>query len=728
MNKLFDHVYLINLPKRQDKLDLMKFKLDKLNIEYQIFTACDGFNESYTEICNQLINREKSYIKTKGAVGLILTYIDLLTDAINNNYQSILILEDDCNFCFDFESKLLSKMDIINFDDISAIYLGANQYHFDEKQQLEMINGFYDVSNKKWINTYGTYAIGLSKRFIGILLKSINLETIHCTIDMHIQRVLIRNQLIGRVIYPFLIMPDVTTSDIISSRPQDDFCSMRKYVLEEYHYISINAINSIRKILNENCISLRQFLWKMNHKSLSNIIQKDTCREIFDILLDDKTNGICEPYGKCDFRRNMKILFDYISPNKNEIILSDLFKLIEGSNSKFVFIVPSYNNHDNYKINIESCIKQIYPKYLFRMIYIDDQSTDDTYERVNKLIEEEKIHFNTQLFKQIKRGHQGLGRYMGFWLAYDDEILILLDGDDWLAHENVLNELNEIYIKNDILVTYGSHYIYNNDQIQKEMIKQGSLHGTRQFPSDIISKTSYRTYDWISTHLRTGYAKLFKSIKVHDLISSDGYFYRIATDKAEMMPVLEMADTRHCNTGKPLCVYNMANSKKHNSSYYHTNDSNNTILKAYRENAIKEINNREIYNSIAWSANLPQMIINHDLEIISKLDYESVSLINGNHFIFKNDLLDRHVINELIFFANQTNSIIATDIPLHLDVYNYINFDIDNSYVLFRINNNSISEKELFRFSGVYSKQLMLDYFEGKIKLNDQLIVSKLIG
>ena len=57
----------------------------------------------------------------------------------------------------------------INFNEIDCIWLGANQYRFDEKQkaQIEDPNcDYYTISRLKWYYTFGTYAIGMNKHFI----------------------------------------------------------------------------------------------------------------------------------------------------------------------------------------------------------------------------------------------------------------------------------------------------------------------------------------------------------------------------------------------------------------------------------------------------------------------------------------------------------------------------------------------------------------------------------
>ena len=400
-------------------------------------------------------------------------------------------------------------------------------------------HNFYPISSLNWHFTFGTFAIGMNKRSIKLLSDSlVKISDLTNPIDVHIFWILNKHRLIGRVLYPFLIMPDVTESDNMDVREQQDFCLSRRYQFELYHYISLGHLKIIRKFLDENCISLRQIFFddfQINHIiSKSKILSKINHPELTLIL-------------------------DFMGDNIN---LIQLFNLIEGSNSKFVFVVPSFNNEHIYSLNLDSVRLQSYPKYLYRTIYVDDGSTDKTNEFVKLYMEEHSIQNHFQLRTQRHYG-QCLARYQCYHLAFDDEILVMLDGDDWLSNENVLTKINDHYLRNNLLCSYGSYYVYDKSVYVNVFPFDTTgfiLNGTRQFPSDIIKKKSYRSYDWISCHLRSGYAKLFKNIKIEDLFHINGEPFKVSTDLAEMLPVLEQADKNHMNIMDGLCVYNKSNS------------------------------------------------------------------------------------------------------------------------------------------------------------------------
>ena len=87
-----------------------------------------------------------------------------------------------------------------------------------------------------------------------------------------------------------------------------------------------------------------------------------------------------------------------------------------------------------------------------------------------------------------------------------------LDGDDWFAHDMVLERLNEIYADPEIWLTYGSYIEYPNYGYSVANFAQ-------PVPKRIFEKQSIREYTrkhWCFCQLRTFYASLFKKIKIED--------------------------------------------------------------------------------------------------------------------------------------------------------------------------------------------------------------------
>lgn len=236
----FSQIYVINLKKRYDKNLLMKIKLDLIGIkDYTVFEGIDGKSESLEEICNKINVYGK--FKSRGAIGLILTYIELLNDIYLKGYDNVLILEDDVN-CHKSYLKLISLLSsILNDKQYDIIWLGANQTKMTKAQ-------FNDVKNKSTykpdptnaVYTYGTFSIILNKTGVIKMMERINMNNIKNLkpIDVMLNDMIQDGVLNGIVCYPFLFMPDVTESDNMKPRIQEKFALERGFRMNDYNYIS----------------------------------------------------------------------------------------------------------------------------------------------------------------------------------------------------------------------------------------------------------------------------------------------------------------------------------------------------------------------------------------------------------------------------------------------------------------------------------------------------------
>ncbi len=612
LNEIFNKIYVINLKRRNDRRILCSKKLEKLNIEYEYWPAIDGYESKYDTLCKQVLKKKDVWINSKGAIGLILTYINILENALMKKYENILIFEDDICFHKDFENQLQRAKKNIDFNICDCIWLGANQYRYDEVQKKQLSDPnceYYDVSYKKWHYTFGTYAIAMNKNMIQRLRKSIDISEMLCPIDAHILLVLANNNFKGRIIFPFLVLPDVTDSNNMEPRDQEKFAVERMYTINDYKYISIADISCIKQMLDIKKISLRKLF--SDYTSGSLYIHHDTFIGKFDniINLDNEEKNKIKFFAKN--------FYEYFASERG-IILTDLFGSIE-EKKNFVFIVPSFNNINNYLINLDSMRKQIYCGYQSRIIYINDCSNDGTHDVLLEYIKKYKLEDWVEVINLKSQQRQGMARFIGFHKCFDDEILINLDGDDWLFDEFVLDNLNNHFSKNDILISYGCYYIYDSDKICKSMgiPYNGKLINVKQYPLNVNHTKSFRHYDWICGHLRCGYAKLFKMIELKHFLGPDGYFLKISSDVAEMYPVLEMAQYRHQCIMQPTVVYNKYNSLQFDTSYYKMYETNNIDNKIYRETVTQMIKSRPYYPKYSGPICLKSdnvSIISHDID------------------------------------------------------------------------------------------------------------------
>lgn len=214
-------------------------------------------------------------------------------------------------------------------------------------------------------------------------------------------------------------------------------------------------------------------------------------------------------------------------------------------------IITSYNNADWYKKNLDSVVMQNYSNY--RVLYIDDCSTDNTAALVEQYMVENNLKDTWTLIKNDTWKSQMANHYTAVQMCDDDVICVHLDGDDWLAHENVFNVINETYEDPDIWITAGRPIFSCSGQKWSKM--------PEEILENAIKNNRFRSLPfWPFTHLRTFRASLFKAIKLQDLLYRGTFtLMSPAPDLAFMLPMVEMA-ARHIKIlDNDLYVYNTKN-------------------------------------------------------------------------------------------------------------------------------------------------------------------------
>jgi glycosyltransferase involved in cell wall biosynthesis len=210
-----------------------------------------------------------------------------------------------------------------------------------------------------------------------------------------------------------------------------------------------------------------------------------------------------------------------------------------------VIIITSYNNSQWVQENLTSVFTQDYSNY--RVIYIDDASLDGTADVAESLIRDQAQEFRFTLIRNNIRKGGLCNLYDAVSRCADEEIIVNLDGDDWLANPYVLKIVNQAYSNQNIWLTHGTLVEY----------PKNVLGWSIPIPRKIIKKNAFRTYRCPS-HLKTFYTWLFKKIDVEDL-KVGGEFFPMTWDQAIMFPMMEMAGHRHAFISETLYVYNVAN-------------------------------------------------------------------------------------------------------------------------------------------------------------------------
>ena len=213
----------------------------------------------------------------------------------------------------------------------------------------------------------------------------------------------------------------------------------------------------------------------------------------------------------------------------------------------FKIIIPLYNVQDWIKICIRSVKAQNYKN--FQCIIIDDISTDESVKIIKEEIKNDErfqLVINTDKAFALKNIYDGINLSS----PDDEDVIVTLDGDDWLADRNVLEHLNDVYNQMKCWITYGSYVEYPSGA-------RGKF--AKKIPNYVIDTNQFRKFEWCSSHLRSFKYHLWKKINKSDLLDSNGEFYRMTWDLAFMFPMLEMASKKSYYVEKPMYVYNLGN-------------------------------------------------------------------------------------------------------------------------------------------------------------------------
>ena len=214
----------------------------------------------------------------------------------------------------------------------------------------------------------------------------------------------------------------------------------------------------------------------------------------------------------------------------------------------FKIIIPAYNVDKWISTNLMSILGQEYKDY--EVVLIDDISTDKTLEVAERIVGEDSrfmLRKNAEKCFALKN----ISRGIKFLEPADEDVIILVDGDDWLKDKSVLTKIKNVYEEKNCLVTYGSYMTYPHGQLPWNV---------SNYPQSVIEESSYRKDpQWRASHLRTFKYGLWKNVKEEDLMNSEGEYYKMGWDLAIMFPLLEMAGGRHEYISDPLYVYNRMN-------------------------------------------------------------------------------------------------------------------------------------------------------------------------
>ena len=198
---------------------------------------------------------------------------------------------------------------------------------------------------------------------------------------------------------------------------------------------------------------------------------------------------------------------------------------------RFVFITPVYNCEKEIEQTIISVVGQTYKNW--KMVIVNDLSTDSTLEKCKEIIKKFEIEDKVEIVDREEKFGEVRNTLTEVKRLNSDDVVVRLDGADWLTDLGCLTILNEIYEKHDPAALWTAHR-WN--------------FSTTNISGPIDPNISLYHQEWRTSHLKTFRVKDFVGLNHKNFTTDDGRYIMIACDQAIFLPLLERAR----RTGRPL--------------------------------------------------------------------------------------------------------------------------------------------------------------------------------
>lgn len=233
LNQYFNKIYCINLKRHINRWKKVSVMFDKFEVNVERIEAIDG-----NSIKNNIYNlRPAQY-------GCLMSHKLAYEDAIKNNYDKILMLEDDIYF-----DKNINTYDFSKLPEWDILYLGASQYDWN----VRMEDGYYYNT----VKTQGTFANAFKKHVLIDLVKRMeNTNSITIPMDVYLPLFYTNSKYVSITIFPNIIIADVRSTDSVSGGAnQIEHSKNMKWNLDNFNIemeTNIHKWDNIFNKLNKN--------------------------------------------------------------------------------------------------------------------------------------------------------------------------------------------------------------------------------------------------------------------------------------------------------------------------------------------------------------------------------------------------------------------------------------------------------------------------------------------
>jgi len=191
-------------------------------------------------------------------------------------------------------------------------------------------------------------------------------------------------------------------------------------------------------------------------------------------------------------------------------------------------VVTQRNRAESIPWSLSSVLTQTYKE--LRVTYVDDASTDNSASVLQEILTPQRRRPVTLVLNDTRRGV-----IANILSAVQDDpndtVVVLLDGDDALAHPLAVERIAREYEDSSTWFTYG-HFLSWPD---RQVIYDGAYHPT------CIHENHFREWFWRCAPPRSFRVGLLRAVPDSYLRDDDGCYWEYANDQGLILPMLELA-------------------------------------------------------------------------------------------------------------------------------------------------------------------------------------------
>lgn len=157
IDEYFDEVYLLNLEKRPERMDLAAKRMQFCDIEFRRFAATDG---SVMKRVWETYFKENRHFLNPNYMGCAISHLSIYKDALEKGFGKILVVEDDNRILYDANRLFSSTIDQV--PEWELLYLGFIPLTDDASKWDYNVFEIVDNHIARARNFWGLFAYGIT--------------------------------------------------------------------------------------------------------------------------------------------------------------------------------------------------------------------------------------------------------------------------------------------------------------------------------------------------------------------------------------------------------------------------------------------------------------------------------------------------------------------------------------------------------------------------------------